>query len=172
MSDEYERERQTQGGMEGGREREIERERERKRERERERERERDAREISVCVCARAPEREVANMHCGKGVGIEWRRPMGYPVFSAGFCLQKSLMRAYAHHRRAPVGYHRCIYIYVRIHIHICIHIYTCIIYTVIYIGGYHRCNTVQGGEVPKDTLSCRSFSAKEPLIVGLFCGK
>jgi len=30
----------------------------------------------------------------------------------------------------------------------------------------------VQGGEDPKDALSCRSFSAKEPLIIGLFSGK
>jgi len=29
-----------------------------------------------------------------------------------------------------------------------------------------------QGGEDPQDALSCRSFSAKEPLIIGLFCGK
>ena len=28
----------------------------------------------------------------------------------------------------------------------------------------------VQGGEDPQDALSCRSFSAKEPLIIGLFC--
>jgi len=30
----------------------------------------------------------------------------------------------------------------------------------------------IQGGEDPQDALSCRSFSAKEPLIIGLFCGK
>jgi len=30
----------------------------------------------------------------------------------------------------------------------------------------------LQGGEDSWDALSCRSFSAKEPLIVGLFCGK
>ena len=30
---------------------------------------------------------------------------------------------------------------------------------------------TIQGGEDPLDALSCRSFSAKEPLITGLFCG-
>ena len=29
-----------------------------------------------------------------------------------------------------------------------------------------------QGGEDPQDALSCRSFFAKEPLIIGLFCGK
>jgi len=32
--------------------------------------------------------------------------------------------------------------------------------------------STVQGGEDPQDTSSCRSFSAKEPLFIGLFCGK
>ena len=31
---------------------------------------------------------------------------------------------------------------------------------------------TLQGGEDLQDALSCRSFSAKEPLISGLFCGK
>ena len=30
----------------------------------------------------------------------------------------------------------------------------------------------LQGGEDPQDALSCRSFFAKEPLIIGLFCGK
>jgi len=30
----------------------------------------------------------------------------------------------------------------------------------------------VQGGEDPLDALSCRSFFAQEPLIIGLFCGK
>ena len=29
----------------------------------------------------------------------------------------------------------------------------------------------IQGGEDPQDVLNCRSFSAKEPLIIGLFCG-
>ena len=28
------------------------------------------------------------------------------------------------------------------------------------------------GGKDPQDALSCRSFFAKEPLIIGLFCGK
>jgi len=30
----------------------------------------------------------------------------------------------------------------------------------------------VQGGEDPYDALSCRSFFAREPLIIWLFCGK
>jgi len=30
----------------------------------------------------------------------------------------------------------------------------------------------VQGGEDSEDALSCRSFFAKEPLVIGLFCGK
>jgi len=30
----------------------------------------------------------------------------------------------------------------------------------------------VQGGEDPWDALSCRLFFAKEPPIIGLFCGK
>jgi len=32
------------------------------------------------------------------------------------------------------------------------------------------RC--VQGGEDPYGALSCRDLSAKEPLIIGLFCDK
>jgi len=31
---------------------------------------------------------------------------------------------------------------------------------------------TVQGDEAPYDALSCRLFFAKEPFIVGLFCGR
>ena len=30
----------------------------------------------------------------------------------------------------------------------------------------------VQGGEDSLDALNCRSFSAQEPLIIRLFCGK
>ena len=30
----------------------------------------------------------------------------------------------------------------------------------------------IQGGEDPQDASSCRSFFAKEPRIIGLFCGK
>jgi len=30
----------------------------------------------------------------------------------------------------------------------------------------------IQGGKDPEDALSCRSYSAKELLIMGLFCGK
>ena len=32
--------------------------------------------------------------------------------------------------------------------------------------------NLVQGGGDEWDALSCRSLFAKEPLIIGLFCGK
>jgi len=32
--------------------------------------------------------------------------------------------------------------------------------------------SALQGGEDTYDALSCRSFFAKEPLIIGLFCGK
>ena len=38
---------------------------------------------------------------------------------------------------------------------------------------GHHAIHhSVQDGEDPYDAWSCRSFSAKEPLIIGLFCGK
>ena len=30
----------------------------------------------------------------------------------------------------------------------------------------------IQGGEDSQDAYSCRSFFAKKPLIIGLFCGK
>jgi len=30
----------------------------------------------------------------------------------------------------------------------------------------------IQGGEDPWDALDCGSLSAKEPLIIGLFCGE
>ena len=38
----------------------------------------------------------------------------------------------------------------------------------------FHSCHTssIQGGEDSQDALSCRSFSAKEPLIIGLFFEK
>ena len=32
--------------------------------------------------------------------------------------------------------------------------------------------HVLQGGEDSSDAFSCRSFFAKEPLIMGLFCGK
>jgi len=35
-----------------------------------------------------------------------------------------------------------------------------------------NRAILVQGGEDPKDALSCRCLFAKEPLIIGLFCEK
>ena len=34
------------------------------------------------------------------------------------------------------------------------------------------QCCKFWGGEDAEDALSCRSFSAKEPLIIGLSCGK
>ena len=34
------------------------------------------------------------------------------------------------------------------------------------------RTNALQGGEDAQNALSCWSFSAKEPRIIGLFCGK
>ena len=62
------------------------------------------------------------------------------------------------------VLHHLCVCAYT--HVHICI--YVCIdVY--MYIHADYR---VQGGEDSKDALSCRSIFAKEPLIIGLFCGK
>ena len=52
-------------------------------------------------------------------------------------------------------------------------------IYTVQSIGGVFTVITkcmgnlqLQGGEDPEGALSRRSFSVKEPLRIGLFCGK
>ena len=44
----------------------------------------------------------------------------------------------------------------------------------VIQICTWNRCGSksIQGGEDSQDPLSCRSFSTKEPLNIGLFCGK
>ena len=39
-------------------------------------------------------------------------------------------------------------------------------------LQGVVVCCKVEGGEDPYDALSCRTFFAKEPLIIGLFCGK
>jgi len=39
-----------------------------------------------------------------------------------------------------------------------------------VYVGTTNL--EIQGGEDLYDSLSCKSFSAEEPLIVGLFCGK
>jgi len=44
--------------------------------------------------------------------------------------------------------------------------------------GKRNRCelalffSLIQSGEDPLDALSCRSFFAKEPLIIGFFCGQ
>jgi len=40
-----------------------------------------------------------------------------------------------------------------------------------INIGRWSAHELVQGGEDSQDALRCRSFFAKEPLIIGLFCG-
>jgi len=66
--------------------------------------------------------------------------------------------------------------------IHIWSIIYTSYIFVYAYHSGiwsatdelgtqeYREC--VMGGGDSQDALSCRSFSAKEPPIIGLFCGK
>jgi len=54
-------------------------------------------------------------------------------------------------------------------HIHTLTHTCVCAVSTRhTHTYGY----AVQGGQDPQDTLTCRSLSAKEPLIIGLFCGK
>jgi len=84
------------------------------------------------------------------------------------------------------------IHTYIRTYIHACMHAYmhTCIhaymhmpacmntcIHSYMHTCIHAHTNTedaylIQGGEDPSDALSCRSFPAKEPLIVGLSCWK
>ena len=74
-----------------------------------------------------------------------------------------------------------CIYIYIYTHIHIYVYMYI-YIYTYMYTYYFGGCGAVccpsdvdlniQCGEDAYDALSCRSLAAKEPLIIGLFCGK
>jgi len=49
---------------------------------------------------------------------------------------------------------------------------YTKGIFLFVYKRENTGCNLLQGGEDPQDALNCILFSAKEPLITGLFCGK
>ena len=56
-------------------------------------------------------------------------------------------------------------------------HMYIYIIYPHIYIYIYictciRRKSYIQGGKNAEGALSCKSFFAKEPLIIGFFCGK
>jgi len=44
--------------------------------------------------------------------------------------------------------------------------------YSDLYPTSIHYVHSIQSGEDPQDALSCRSLSAKEPLRIGLFCGK
>ena len=78
------------------------------------------------------------------------------------------------------------IYIYIGIHTYVYItHVYTSMcLFTRVFT--FHmpsvlpptcmtdECGTprIQGGEDTYDALSCRTLSAKEPLMIGLFCGK
>ena len=51
-------------------------------------------------------------------------------------------------------------------------HIFTHILYIYIHTHTHVVHFMLQCGEDSQDALSCRSFFAKEPLIIGLFCGK
>jgi len=53
--------------------------------------------------------------------------------------------------------------------------VYMCIYRSVFYLHTFTSVDThvhIQDGEDPQDALNCRLFSANEPLIIGLFCGK
>jgi len=80
------------------------------------------------------------------------------------------------------------IYEYIRIYLCTCIYIWTSTLGAEFKTAGIpsissvivrvrcescHICmHETQDGEDAQDALSCRTLSAKEPLIVGLFCGK
>jgi len=63
------------------------------------------------------------------------------------------------------VRIYMCIYTYIFIYTYAYMYIY-------IYIYDTYNRRLLQGGKDSLDALSCRSFSAKERLIIGLFCGK
>ena len=52
------------------------------------------------------------------------------------------------------------------------LHTSACQIHKVGYVAWLICIARIQGGKDPCDAISCRLFSAKEPLIIGLFCGK
>jgi len=58
-------------------------------------------------------------------------------------------------------------YIHLYIHLHTRVYIYTNTQIRIIY----NQIHNVQGGEDPQNALNCMSFSAKEPLMLGLFWG-
>jgi len=79
--------------------------------------------------------------------------------------------------------------IYIHVHIFTCMYIYICMsiytqkymyIYVYVYTArsrnknsySHKRVYHIQVGEDAQDAFSCKSLSAKEPLIIGLFCGK
>jgi len=68
-----------------------------------------------------------------------------------------------AKHAYSKQDIHSCIHTYTHTFIHHLTQIHSYIIY--LYLG-------LQGGEDSQDALSCKSFFAKQPLIIGLFCGK
>jgi len=71
-------------------------------------------------------------------------------------------------HTSSPSGLYA--YVYIRVLHNVCVHM--CIyVYHAQYLCACVCTHTLlQGGE--EDPLSCRSFFAKESLIIGLFCGK
>ena len=73
------------------------------------------------------------------------------------------------------------IFIYIHMCMYICTYMYVHICSTLSSLHSYEYCDTSQGlldwsaaqcGKDSQDALSCRSFFAKEPLIIGLFCRK
>jgi len=54
-----------------------------------------------------------------------------------------------------------------------CVCVCVCICVCTSIINPHKRHDScIQGGKDAEDAISCRSLSAKEPLIMGLFCGK
>jgi len=48
----------------------------------------------------------------------------------------------------------------------------TCPTQNLVAVSAFFSTPLIQEGQDPWDALSCMSFLAKEPLIIGLFCGK
>ena len=75
-----------------------------------------------------------------------------------------SVPKVHTHTHICHTHTHICLFLrYIHTHIYVIrTHIYVC------QLGA----DQLQGGDDAWDALSCRSLSAKEPLIMGPFCGK
>jgi len=63
-------------------------------------------------------------------------------------------------------------YVYVYVYVYIYVYVYVYVYVQVSFVAHGVQIKWVQSGADAPDASSCRSFSAKEPPIIGLFCGK